>query len=238
MTGESPRKRHSPAVYRRRRIVLLLAVLAVAALVWVLIAQPWRGASASDAGPGPTATQAAVSDLPVPEDSTPAPTPSITPTAEPTPDAAPSPSATPSGTAPPTAKPCIARDVTVDAVTDQDTYEPGQNPQLTIRLTNNGATDCTLNVGTSGQSFTIVSGTDVWWRSTDCQSEPSDMVVLLAAGQSVSSAAPLTWDRTRSSVGSCDDPNRQSAPGGGASYHLSVEIGGIASTQAKQLLLY
>ena len=64
------------------------------------------------------------------------------------------------------------------------------------------------------------------------------MVVLLAAGQSVSSAAPLTWDRTRSSVGSCADPNRQTAPGGGASYHLSVEIGGIASTQSKQIFLY
>ncbi|HEX5729779.1 hypothetical protein [Microbacterium sp.] len=235
MTGQPPRKRHSPAVYRRRRIVLVLAVLAVAALVWLLIAQPWRGASASSSDPGPTATQ---SSIPVPAASTATPTPTVTPTAEPTADAAPSPSATPSSTAPPTAKPCVARDVTVDAVTDQDTYEPGQNPQLTIRLTNDGAADCTLNVGTSGQSFTIVSGSDVWWRSTDCQTEPSDMVVLLAAGQSVSSAAPLAWDRTRSSVGSCDDPNRQSAPGGGAAYNVSVEIGGIASTQSKQILLY
>jgi len=214
---------------------VVLAVLAVAALVWLLIAQPWRGASASNSDPGATATQ---SSIPVPAATTPTPTLTVTPTAEPTADAAPSPSATPSSTAPPTAKPCVARDVTVDAVTDQDTYEPGQNPQLTIRLTNDGAADCTLNVGTSGQSFTIVSGNDVWWRSTDCQTEPSDMVVLLAAGQSVSSAAPLAWDRTRSSVGSCDDPNRQSAPGGGAAYNVSVEIGGIASTQSKQILLY
>ena len=64
------------------------------------------------------------------------------------------------------------------------------------------------------------------------------MVVLLAAGQTVSSAAPLTWDRTRSAVGTCGDADRQHAPGGGASYHLSVEIGGIASTQSAQILLY
>ena len=83
-----------------------------------------------------------------------------------------------------------------------------------------------------------MSGSDVWWRSTDCQSEPSDMVVLLAAGQTVTSAAPLTWDRTRSAVGTCDDADRQAAPGGGASYHVSVEIGGIGSTQSKQMLLY
>jgi hypothetical protein len=128
--------------------------------------------------------------------------------------------------------------VKVEAVADQPTYASGQNPQLSIRLTNNGTTDCTLNVGTSAQVFTITSGSDTWWRSTDCQSEPSDMVVLLAAGQTVASAAPLTWDRTRSSVDTCADPDRPRAPGGGASYHLAVEIGGIASTDSAQLLLY
>ena len=200
--------------------------------MWLLIAQPWRGAAADRADPAPTSTQAAATDLPVPGTSSPSATPSATPTPEATTDAAADASATPSATATPSAKPCVARDIAVEALTDQETYEPGQNPQLSIRLTNNGSTDCTLNVGTSGQSFTIMSGSDVWWRSTDCQTEPSDMVVLLAAGQSVSSAAPLTWDRTRSSVGTCGDANRQIAPGGGASYHLSVEIGGIASTQS------
>ena len=84
----------------------------------------------------------------------------------------------------------------------------------------------------------ITSGSDTWWRSTDCQSEPSDMVVLLTAGQTVSSASPLTWDRTRSAVGTCDDETRPRAPGGGASYHLAVEIGGVAATETTQFLLY
>ncbi|SFR91271.1 hypothetical protein SAMN04487846_0530 [Microbacterium sp. cf046] len=238
MSGEPPRKRPSPAVYRRRRIVLLLALVLIAGMVWLLIAQPWRGAAENRADPTPTATQAAATDLPVPGTTTPTPTPTATPTATPTPTPTRTSTSTPAPDATPTAKPCVARDITVEALTDQDTYEAGQNPQLSIRLTNNGGTDCTLNVGTSGQAFTIVSGTDVWWRSTDCQTEPSDMVVLLAAGQSVSSAAPLVWDRTRSSVSTCADSNRQNAPGGGASYHLSVEIGGIASTQSAQILLY
>jgi len=234
MSGDSSRRRHSPAVYRRRRIVLLVALVAVVALVWLLIAQPWRGAAAESPAPKPSATRAAATDLPVPGTAT----PSGTPTPEQTADAAPEPTAAASPEATPTAKPCVARDIAVEALSDQDTYEPGQNPQLSIQLTNNGASDCTLNVGTSGQSFTIMSGTDVWWRSTDCQTEPSDMIVLLAAGQTVASAAPLTWDRTRSSVGTCADGGRQNAPGGGASYHLSVEIGGISSTQSTQILLY
>jgi cytoskeletal protein RodZ len=237
MSGEPPRKRHSPAVYRRRRIVLLIGVVAVIALVWLLIAQPWRGAAVENTASTPSATSSAS-----PRQTSASPTPSETVDAavepSPAPTAAPEASPTTAPSATPTARPCVARDITVEPMSDQDTYAPGQNPQLSITLTNNGATDCTLNVGTSAQAFTIVSGNDVWWRSTDCQTEPSDMVVLLAAGQSVSSAAPLVWDRTRSAVGSCGDSGRQNAPGGGASYHLSVEIGGIASTQSTQILLY
>lgn len=237
MSGDPPRKRHSPAVYRRRRIVLVLVLVVIAVVVWLLIAQPWRGASALETTPTPSATRAAATDLPVPGSE---PTPSATSTPEATTDAASSasPDATPAPDATPTAKPCVARDLTVEALTDQSTYPAGQNPQLSIQLTNNAATDCTLNVGTSGQAFTIMSGSDVWWRSTDCQTEPSDMVVLLAAGQTVTSATPLSWDRTRSSVSTCGDASRQGAPGGGASYHLSVEIGGIPSTQSTQFLLY
>lgn len=70
----------------------------------------------------------------------------------------------------------------------------------------------------------ITSGSDTWWRSTDCQVEPSDQVVRLEAGQSVSTLEPLVWDRTRSAVDTCDG-DRQAASAG--YYHLSVSIGGI-----------
>ena len=242
MSSAPSRRRHSPGVYRRRRLVLIVALLIIAAVVWLLVARPWSGAAAESAPPPPGSTQQAASELPVPGAST---TPAADdvndadaadPAAQP--GAAPSAEPTPSATETPTAKPCVAKDVTVEPVTDQSTYGSGQNPQLSIRLTNKGETDCTLNVGTSTQAFTIKSGDDVWWRSTDCQTAPSDMVVMLAAGQTVSSAAPLAWDRTRSEVATCADTGRQAAPGGGASYHVSVEIGGIASTQSAQLLLY
>lgn len=209
--------------------MLLIGVLAVAALVaWLLIAQPWRGAAAEASGPSPkpsSTSDGTATELPVPTAETPAAT---TPPADP---------ATPDPSMTPTAKACVSSDVLVEGVTDQESYAQGQNPQFSIRLTNNGATDCTLNVGTSTQSFTVMSGEDTWWRSTDCQTEPSDMVVLLAAGQSVTSAAPLTWDRTRSSVDSCASTSRPVAGGGGASYHLSVSIGGVDSMQSTQFFL-
>ena len=227
------RRAHSAAVYRRRRLIVLFAALVVvAAVVWLLVAQPWRGAALASA-PTPSAS-ASVSP-------TPTATPEMTPTETPVPEQTPAeetPAEQPTPEATGTAKPCLPSAVRVETVTDADTYAAGQNPQVSIKLTNEGAVDCTLNVGTTTQIFTITSGNDVWWRSTDCQSEPSDMIVTLAAGQTVASAAPLTWDRTRSSVSTCDTGNRPAAPAGGASYHVTVEIGGVSATSSKQILLY
>jgi hypothetical protein len=234
MTSQHPRRRHSPAVYRRRRLVVLLVLILIVAGVWLLIAKPWVSTAAVGNAPSPAVGAAGMTALPVPAASTPSPT--VAPTQGPTPTATPSPTATHAATA--TAAPCTSANVTVDAVTDQNTYPSGQSPKLSIRLTNHGVKDCTMNVGTTTQKYTVTSGSDTWWRSTDCQSEPSDMVVLIKAGQTVQSAAPLTWDRTRSSVSTCNSQSRPKAPGGGASYHLAVEIGGIASAQTAQFILY
>ncbi|MEN2738469.1 hypothetical protein ABCS02_11810 [Microbacterium sp. X-17] len=235
MSSTSPRRRTSPAVYRRRRLAALLLLVVVVALlvvlIWVLAAQPWRGAAAE---PSPTASTPVptTSDTPTPP-ATVTPAPAATPAAVATPNQTPQP--TPTAAAAPA---CTTGDLTVEALTDKGEYASGENPQLSIKLTNHGAHDCTMNVGTSAQAFTITSGSDTWWRSTDCQSQPSDMIVTLAAGQSVQSAAPLTWDRTRSSVSSCDGGGRQQAPGGGATYRLAVSIGGVPSAQPASFLLY
>lgn len=239
MSGTGPRRRHSPQVYRRRRIVLLIGVLVIAAAVWALIAQPWNVSAAQSTHTG-SPTSDAATELPVPVGQMPTPDATASTPIPGATEGTPAPEAT-EGTPAPEAtgdlEPCVARAVTVEAVTDKDTYGQGQNPLLSIRLTNKGETDCTLNVGTTTQKFTITSGSDTWWQSTDCQVEPSDMIVVIAAGATVTSAAPLTWDRTRSSVDSCASA-RPSAPAGGASYHLSVSIGGIKSAESALFLLY
>ncbi|MFJ6651528.1 hypothetical protein ACIQLJ_01870 [Microbacterium sp. NPDC091313] len=241
MSVTTPRRRHSPAVYRRRRLaVLLLALLVVGAVVWLLVAQPWTSVAATGE------PQPAVSDSSTPAAS-PEPTASEAspPDAESTgsngansdvpPEGAQAEQESPDATA--AAEGCLPGAITVEALTDKQSYASGENPQLSIRLTNTSGTDCTLDVGTSAQAFTISSGSDVWWRSTDCQTEPSSMVVLLKAGQQVTSAAPLTWDRTRSATGTCQG-DRPKAPGGGATYHLTVSIGGIPSATTAAFQLY
>lgn len=212
--------RPSAAVYRRRRLVvvigLILLVAAIGIGIWLLIAKPW---AAADASPKPTSSS------------------SQTPTTTPTTDAE-SPSPSPSAEQTPAIVACEAKDVEVSAVTDAETYAAGVLPKLSISLTNKGAKDCTLDVGSTTQVFTISSGADVWWRSTDCQENPSSMIATLTAGTTVTSKDPVTWDRTRSSVETCDQENRQRAPGGGASYHVEVSIGGFTSLTTTQILLY
>lgn len=210
--------RQSAAVYRRRRIVLLSAFIVFLAVIgvsiWLLIARPWSAVTEAPETQQPTAS--------------PAPTASSSegPSPEPTADETPGVVA------------CEAADVRVEALTDADTYQAGVLPQLSIRLTNTGASDCTIDVGSSTQVFTVSSGDDVWWRSTDCQQNPSSMIATLAAGATVESKTPVAWDRTRSSVETCASENRPHAPGGGASYHVQVRIGGFEGVASKQILLF
>ncbi|MDT0158814.1 hypothetical protein Q9R19_14380 [Microbacterium sp. ARD32] len=215
--------RQSAAVYRRRRLavilVLILVVVAVAGGVWLAVAQPWKtdAAPAASAPPTDAATPGATDGATDPDGTTDAPSPD--------------PSSTPGIVA------CEAGDVEVKAVTDAETYAAGVLPKLSITLTSTSDRDCTMDVGSATQKFTVTSGKDVWWSSTDCQSEPSNQIATLKAGTTVSTKTPVVWDRTRSDPKTCDQKNRARAPGGGASYHVAVSIGGFDSATTKQIFL-
>ncbi|QRY39439.1 hypothetical protein JVX92_07655 [Microbacterium hominis] len=218
-------RRPSPAVYRRRRLVAVLILIAVVAAVVLAFWQPWRGSGQPAASPSatPSATPSALVTSPAPE----------TPAADAAASAEPAPAPDPSASTPAVAA-CSTADISVQAVTDQDVYASGEQPKLSITLSNTTAVPCLINVGTATQSFVITSGSDTWWRSTDCQSESSDQVVQLAGGQTVSSVSPLQWDRTRSSVDTCGSSRPQAAAG---YYHLSVSIGGIQAADTKMFEL-
>ncbi|AXA97814.1 hypothetical protein CEP17_11510 [Microbacterium sp. PM5] len=199
----------------------MLIVLVIIAAIVLAIWQPWRASQPAVPASSPSAT--------TPVASASAPTASVSPADASVPPAAPEPTPDASGTAP-TVAACSTAAISVQAVTDQDVYSAGELPKLSITLSNTSGAACLINVGTATQSFVITSGTDTWWRSTDCQSESSDQVVQLAAGQTVSSVTPLQWDRTRSSVDTCGSSRPQASPG---YYHLSVSIGGIQAADTK-----
>ncbi len=216
-------------MYRRRRLTVLGGVLLLVLGVVLAIWQPWNAAGST---PGPSSPPAASADatLPASPDATPDATPAVTDAAD---GADPAPSPDPSGTDAPIAA-CSTANIAVLAVTDKESYGSGELPQLSISLSNTSDTPCLINVGTATQAFVISSGSDIWWRSTDCQTESSDQVVQLAAGQTVASVTPLVWDRTRSATDSCADARPQ-APSG--YFHLAVSIGGIQSADTAMFQL-
>ncbi|UAJ78860.1 hypothetical protein IT072_16775 [Leifsonia sp. ZF2019] len=197
------------SVYWRRRLILGLGLLAVIVVVILIIVRP----GASDGAPAPVSTSTN--------------TPKTTAAAS---TSIPTASTTASGAA------CDPSAVRIEAVTDKDTYAAGELPQLSVAITNTGASACKIDAGTAQQLFTITSGSETYWKSTDCQTDKVDAEVLLQPGKTISSQTPITWDRTRSDPSTCQ-AQRQQVPAGGASYHLTTAIGGIQSPETKQFIL-
>lgn len=196
-------------VYWRRRLIVLLGLLAVVVVIVLIVVRP--GSSSGEPARAPVTTN------------TPAPTPAAA-------TSIPTSSASASGQA------CKPADVKVEAVTDAASYAAGQLPQLSVALTNTGSNACVIDAGTAQQVFTITSGSEVYWKSTDCQSSKVDAQVLLQPGKTISSQTPITWDRTRSNPSTCQ-AQRAQVPAGGASYHLQVSVAGITSATTKQFAL-
>lgn len=217
-TRERPR-RPSKAVYRRRRLVVLLGFLAIVAVIALVIFRP-GSSSGQEEEPAASGTPSASASTPASPTEAP---PGVTPS--------------PSASAQEGDPECTAETVTVEAHTDKSTYQAGESPKLSLSLTNTGDVACTIDVGTSQQVFTVTSGQDTYWTSTDCQVEPTNAIMLLEPQKTITSNPAITWDRTRSAADTCDD-ERPGVPAGGASYHLSTSVAGIVAAESAQFLLY
>ncbi|MFA9277265.1 MAG: hypothetical protein ACEQR4_05465 [Rhodoluna sp.] len=204
-------RRVSPAVYRRRRLVALLALIAIVTAVVLIIVRPGQ------ATPAPTATPVAEAKKTV------APVASETPTPTPTVDVT-------------DYKECSTKNLEVMPVLDAVDYQAGVLPNLSLTIQNTGKTACFYNVGTATQELTITSGAETYWVSTDCQSEKSDTVAILEPGV-VYPSAPIAWERQRSAPDTCGG-DREVVPAGGASYYLTAKVGGVSSKSSSQFLLY
>ena len=203
-------RRVSPAVYRRRRLVALLALVAVITAVVLIIVRPGQAA------PAPVATETAAAKPA-------ATTASATPTPTPTVDVS-------------SYKECSAKNLEVLPVLDAVDYQAGVLPNLSLSIQNTVKTACFYNVGTSAQELTITSGAETYWVSTDCQTEKSDTVAILEPGV-VYPSAPVSWSRERSAPDTCGG-TREAVPAGGASYYLTARVGDATSKSSAQFLLY
>ncbi len=196
-TIRNPVGPQSPAVYWKRRAIVLIGLLAVIVIILLIVFRPGGDA------PTPTDTSSpGASNAPV--DTT-------------------------------EAKACTPEQVSLTAVTDKGAYNAGEQPLLSMTITNIGAAPCTINAGTDAQEYVITSGSEQYWSSRDCQTEPVAQEVTLDPGVP-KSTNPFGWDRTRSSTTTCTG-DRPPVTAGGASYHLTVRLGDLESADTKQFQL-
>ena len=204
-------------MYRRRRLVAGGALLLVIALVisGFALAGAFKGGSQQASSTQPSSTDSATSQASPSAAATPSASASATPSATPSPTA----SATPA---------CNQNLVTVSASTDKPAYGPGENPLLTLKVTNGGTVPCEVNIGTSQMEFLVTSGSDRIFSSKDCQASSEDLVKVIAPG--ASETANFPWSRNRSADG-CKAV--AAAPGGGGAYYIfTAKLGSRASPKA------
>ncbi len=149
---------------------------------------------------------------------------------------APKTTSAPKSTDAPAGKACAPANVKVEAVTDKESYTAAELPQISMKVTNIGAAACTINLGSTQQELIITSGSEQIWDSKDCQTGAVDKTVTLAPNKPLSTPA-IPWNRTRSSKTTCASTTLPQVTAGGASYHLGVKIGSIASKDTVQFLL-
>lgn len=202
----------SRRVYIRRRIAVLLGLLALIIVVVMIVAGQERVASWFGAS---TDSSAALSD-PQPAPASGKESEELTPPTEP--------------------QDCSPSDLSVEAVTDSTNYGPDDIPKFSLRVTNHGETACNADLGTATMVFEVHSGAELYWSSTDCQKDSETTLVQVAPGQTLESES-LEWSRERSSPETCDI-ERTPAPADGASYHLTAEIAGVTSEKSRQFLLH
>ena len=219
-----PRRGPSPAVYRRRRLVVAIGLVAVIIAIVLIIVQPGgatptpassQGASMNAATPVPSTASTAGSSTAVPGAGVAGSTPAVNTT---------------------NVAACDPKLLTVGAVTDAVDYQAGVLPNLSLTITNTGTAPCSFNVGTSQQVLSITSGAETYWMSSDCQTGATDLDAVLVPGKTETSAT-VQWSRHRSAAGACDAPGT-AVPANGASYYLTAKVGNVASKESRQFLLY
>ena len=207
-------KRPTKATYRRRQILALAVLVVLIVIIWNLVA----GIAGFISGV-------------------------VHPAAKPT-----STSAATANASPGVISACAPAAVTVQAKvslgsTEASVFSAKQDPSLSFTITNVGTQDCTFDVGSKVQFFTITSGKEVIWDSKDClvggkprAASDTDSIITLSAGQPMTSPASI-WQRVYSSSTGCSATTEKPVAGGGASYHLAATINGVKSSNDVQFIL-
>lgn len=218
------RRRPSPAVYRRRRLVAALLAVALLALV------VWGGRALYDAifssDPQPEAATQTEPEQNTEDDEAGEPDPAASSGPEQVPedeqateDEAAEDQETeasvPEGH-------CAPADIEVRAGTSHEAYDASTAPLLIMEIENVGSQECTLDVGTAEQQFKVGTGGREIFTTAQCDLSGDSLEMEFEPGQT--ERAQMLWPRSESAV-DCSEP-AELTPG---QYELTVSVSGISS---------
>ncbi|GAA4662300.1 hypothetical protein [Arthrobacter cryoconiti] len=178
--GPARKPKVSKKVFRRRRILAaVLALLVVGAIVaaGIALTSALGGSGAKKAADAPPVSPTSASST--------APGPAA--------------GAKPAQAGSSASAVCDEAGIKVSASMDKSDYGSGEEPVLSLQVTNTGQAPCDINVGTSQMQFAITSGDDSIFNSKDCEVDPTNLVKNLKSG--ASETANFTWKRNRSAAG-------------------------------------
>jgi len=105
---------------------------------------------------------------------------------------------------------CPNSSIQVAASTDKSSYRRGQDPVLTLSITNIGPVACTRDVGPKANSLTITSGGYHVWSSDDCGAGTTSKIKTLKPNKTL--AVSITWDGMVTQKG-CPNAGTPAKPG-------------------------
>lgn len=196
-----------PSVYWRRRLLLALGLLAVIIVIVLIVVRPGAGGTDPSATDDPGSSTSDDPDAGASDE--------------------PAEEADPGG-------PCDPGVITLEAVTDLDSYPAGQQPQVSMTITNVGSVECTIDADPALQEYVITSGADRIWSSKDCAQLTAAPAETLLLPNTPQTTAPGPWPLVRSAEGCPAD--QPAAIGGGATYRLTVSLGEVESAPTTFLL--
>ena len=181
--------------YWRRRLVVVLVLIALVVAITVLVRSLGSDADAQPKGQGvidPAAVSPTVTGTPPPSSA----------------PATPSPSTEAATVTPSTSVACSPAQLSVTAATDVPVYGPNANPQLKVIVQNTAGAGCETRVGAGTRTFVVrdAAGAQVY-SSADCApSTAATTVGLLAKDQEQGDDSDTTvmtqkWSRERSAPG-------------------------------------
>jgi len=181
---------HAPAVYWRRRLVLLGAVFVVILVGYYLFGSSGGGGRSSAAQPHGTSSAAARVPHSTPTVSAVHTSPAKTSTAA-------KPKHPKHTVAPP--KTCTPAQVHVAAATGATNYHTGDQPVLILQVVDVGTVPCVQTLADSAVELRVYNGESRVWGSHDCKVAPGTLDRTLLVGQPV--RVSLTWSGLSSQAG-------------------------------------